>query len=203
MKEFADDNFKFDENDRKFSKWVENTVGKGEIVTKNFSFSCSIFKRLVLPEQKANTITTKLKRILPKTVARNCIWTKIKLCMKEWSPVTLIVCCLMPFSRVFQFYHGSQCICLCFPGVLLTSTPHNILSKPLAAFPLNHCQNKGQQWERNESCLNDYHLSSERILAEPGIEPATSRSQVRNTTNGALGLGPVTLKSGSIFTNHY
>ena len=31
MKDFADDNFKFDENDRKFSKLVENTVGKGEI----------------------------------------------------------------------------------------------------------------------------------------------------------------------------
>ena len=29
--ESADDNFKFDENGRKFSKWVENTVGKGEI----------------------------------------------------------------------------------------------------------------------------------------------------------------------------
>ena len=25
------DNFKFDENGRKFSKWLENTVGKGEI----------------------------------------------------------------------------------------------------------------------------------------------------------------------------
>ena len=31
MKEFADDNFKSDENVRKFSKWVKNTVGKGEI----------------------------------------------------------------------------------------------------------------------------------------------------------------------------
>ena len=31
MKEFADDNFKFDENGRKLPKWVENTVGKGEI----------------------------------------------------------------------------------------------------------------------------------------------------------------------------
>ena len=30
MKDFADDNFKFDENGRKLSKWVENTVGKGE-----------------------------------------------------------------------------------------------------------------------------------------------------------------------------
>ena len=31
MKEFADDNFIFDEYGRKFSKWIENTVGKGEI----------------------------------------------------------------------------------------------------------------------------------------------------------------------------
>ena len=31
LKEFADNNFKLDEKDRKFSKWVENTVGKGEI----------------------------------------------------------------------------------------------------------------------------------------------------------------------------
>ena len=29
--EFADDNFKFDQNGRKLSKQVENTVGKGEI----------------------------------------------------------------------------------------------------------------------------------------------------------------------------
>ena len=31
LKEFADDNFKVDENCNKFSKWIENTVGKGEI----------------------------------------------------------------------------------------------------------------------------------------------------------------------------
>ena len=31
LKEFADDNFKFCKSGRKFSKWVENTVGKGEI----------------------------------------------------------------------------------------------------------------------------------------------------------------------------
>ena len=31
LKEFADDNFKFDENGSKLSKRVENTVGKGEI----------------------------------------------------------------------------------------------------------------------------------------------------------------------------
>ena len=31
LKEFADDNFKFDENDRQLSERVENTVGKGKI----------------------------------------------------------------------------------------------------------------------------------------------------------------------------
>ena len=32
FKEFADDNFMFDENGRNFSKWQEKTVGKGDIV---------------------------------------------------------------------------------------------------------------------------------------------------------------------------
>ena len=31
LKEFANDNFRFDKNSRKLSRRVENTVGKGEI----------------------------------------------------------------------------------------------------------------------------------------------------------------------------
>ena len=31
LKDFANDNFRFDENGRKFSEWVENTVENGEI----------------------------------------------------------------------------------------------------------------------------------------------------------------------------
>ena len=31
LKEFADDNFKVEENGRKLSKWEENRLGKGEI----------------------------------------------------------------------------------------------------------------------------------------------------------------------------
>ena len=42
LKEFADDNFKFDENGSKSSKQIENTVGKGEI-----ALFPSVFKRLV------------------------------------------------------------------------------------------------------------------------------------------------------------
>ena len=48
LKEFADDNFKFDENGRKLSKQVENTVGKGEIACyKQFLLFHSVFKRFV------------------------------------------------------------------------------------------------------------------------------------------------------------
>ena len=50
LKEFADDNFKFDENGRKLSKWVENTVEKGEIALYDqfLFFPLVFFKRLVL-----------------------------------------------------------------------------------------------------------------------------------------------------------
>ena len=52
-KEFADDNFNFVENGRKFSKWVENTVGKGEIAHyKQFLHSNSVFLRLILQTSK-------------------------------------------------------------------------------------------------------------------------------------------------------
>ena len=46
LKEFADDNFKFDENGRKLSKQVENTVGKGEIACyEQFRLSPQCFKQ--------------------------------------------------------------------------------------------------------------------------------------------------------------
>ena len=47
-KVFADNNFKFDENGRKLSKWIENTVGKGEIARyEQFLLLTSVFKRFV------------------------------------------------------------------------------------------------------------------------------------------------------------
>ena len=45
--EFADDNFKFDENGRKFSYRVENTVGKGEISPFPTVFSKDLYWRHV------------------------------------------------------------------------------------------------------------------------------------------------------------
>ena len=53
LKEFADDNFKFFENGRELFKYVENTVGKGEIACyEQFLLSHSVFKRLVLQTGK-------------------------------------------------------------------------------------------------------------------------------------------------------
>ena len=43
LKEFADDNYKLNENGRTFSKLL---------VSSNFSFSCSVFKRLVVQTRK-------------------------------------------------------------------------------------------------------------------------------------------------------
>ena len=95
---------------------------------------------------------------------------------------------LRQFSTLFQLYHGSQWTYPCFPGVLFTSNLHNILSKPVAAFPHNHYQNNGQWWDRNESCCNAYHQSSERILAKRRIEPAVSCSQVLYASSWAMKL---------------
>ena len=50
LKEFADDNFKFDENGRKLSKWVENTGGKGEIACyKQFLLFPQCFQKACFP----------------------------------------------------------------------------------------------------------------------------------------------------------
>ena len=55
LKEFADDNFKFDENGRVCYKRVENTEEKGEIACyEQFLLFLSVFKRLVCIETCIN-----------------------------------------------------------------------------------------------------------------------------------------------------
>ena len=51
---FEDDNFKFDKNGKKFSKTVRKHCGKKEklLIMSNFSFSHSVFKRLVMQTHK-------------------------------------------------------------------------------------------------------------------------------------------------------
>ena len=62
-------------------------------------------------------------------------------------------------STVFQLYRGGQCTIPCFPRVLLTCTPHNILSKPLAAFPHSHCRNNGLHFILFPQCFQKLFLS--------------------------------------------
>ena len=50
LKKFADDNFKFDENGRKLSKWVENTLGKRKIARyKQFLLFPQCFQKACFP----------------------------------------------------------------------------------------------------------------------------------------------------------
>ena len=53
--ESADDNYKFDENGSKLSKWVENTVGKGEIArNKQFLLFPQCFQKASQGRQKVS-----------------------------------------------------------------------------------------------------------------------------------------------------
>ena len=72
LKEFTDNNFRFDENCRKFFKSLENTAGKGEIVcNKQFSFSHCVFKRLVLQTRKNQGLFGKGLKWLESTEPNN------------------------------------------------------------------------------------------------------------------------------------
>ena len=89
----------------------------------------------------------------------------------------LTLCCLMPFSKVFQLYFGGQCTDPCFPGVLLTSTLHTILSNPQRL--LSHITIV----KRMDSSERGMNPVEGKILAEPRIVVSTSCSQVLYTTN--------------------
>ena len=68
LKEFADDNFKFDENDRKLSKWVENTVGKGEIAHyEQFLLFSQCFQKACFPGWGLEHLGLK-SRMLPRAL---------------------------------------------------------------------------------------------------------------------------------------
>ena len=66
LKEFADDNFKFDENDRKLFKRVENTVGKGEIARyEQFLLFSQCFPKACFPGATKGVIVWEWVNSLP------------------------------------------------------------------------------------------------------------------------------------------
>ena len=83
----------------------------------------------------------------------------------------------MTLSTLFQLNRSGQCMLPCFPEVWFTSSRYGVLFKPMAAFPYNYCQSNGQ---KSESCHNDYHQSSKKILTESGMEPG-QRQRERQT----------------------
>ena len=68
LKEFADDNFKFDENVSKLSKRVENIVGKGEIARyEQFLLFPQCFQKACFPEASKGVI-------MWEWVNKSCSW---------------------------------------------------------------------------------------------------------------------------------
>ena len=66
VKELADDNFKFNENGRKLPKWVENTVGKGEIARyEQFLLFPQCFQKACFPGASKGVIVWKWVNSLP------------------------------------------------------------------------------------------------------------------------------------------
>ena len=65
LKKFAYDNFKLDENGRKLSKWVENTVGKGEIARyEQFLLFPQCFQKACFPEASKGVIVREWVKVV-------------------------------------------------------------------------------------------------------------------------------------------
>ena len=98
-----------------------------------------------------------------------------------------LVWCLTPFSTVLKLYRGGLCTYQCFLGVLLLVFRRIFFPSHWLLSHITIVETVDGQWgERTESCRNDYHKSSERILAKPGIEPTTSCSEVLYATPWGL-----------------
>ena len=82
LKEFADDNFKFDKNGRKLSKWLENTGGKGEIARfEQFLLFPQCFQKACFPGASKGVIVWEwVKSHLPYILQSLSNWTGLTLC---------------------------------------------------------------------------------------------------------------------------
>ena len=79
LKKFADHNFKFDENGRKLSKQVENTVGKGEIAHFEQFLLFPVFSKGFFPGASKGVVVWEWVKASPTM----CIFDSIKQCGKR------------------------------------------------------------------------------------------------------------------------
>ena len=95
-------------------------------------------------------------------------------------------CLTTPFSIVFRLHHGDQCTYPCFHGFHLTSSPHNSTIFFPSHWLLSHITIV-ETTDSGEKGMNPVAMIilslRKRIMAEPGIEPATPCSQARNATD--------------------
>ena len=76
MKQSADNNFKFYENSRKFSKQVENTVGKGKIARyKQFLLFPQCFQKACFPGVSKGVIVWEWVNVCKMLL----LWTRLSL----------------------------------------------------------------------------------------------------------------------------
>ena len=151
LKAFAYDKINVTEKLKFVQRRVENIVGKGQNAGKEFSkiyirYKTFLYERVQLFE--ILYLYYSIKKF-PNNPTSQQTWG-------------LIACMVFnAISTLFQLYRCVQYTYLCFPGVLFISVSQNILYELLATFLDNHCRNSRQRQERNESCPNDYHQSSE------------------------------------------
>ena len=87
LKVFADNNFKLDENGRNFSKWVENTVGEGEIAhCKQFLLFLQCFQKTCIADLYKPRLVWEWVKYIYSTIYppydMTCLWKTIKCCGK-------------------------------------------------------------------------------------------------------------------------
>ena len=87
------------------------------LVTSNFSFSHSVFKKACFPEASRGVI----------------MWEWVN--KIDW---LIVVWCLTPFLTLFQLYRGGHCTYSCFPRVHFTSTCTIFFPSEWLLSPHNH-----------------------------------------------------------------
>ena len=130
------------------------------LVTSIFSFSHSIFKRLIPQGRQKSGLFGKE---LIYCMVFNAVFSIISVTSQR--PVHLSIHSWSYFHQYSVFF----------------------LSHWLLSHITTYRNNSYVVRERNESCCNNYLQSSERILTEPLFEPATSCSQVSYSTNCPTG----------------
>ena len=115
LKKFADDNFKFDENGRKLSKRVENTVGKGEIARyEQFLLFPQCFQKGCFPRASKGVVVWEWVNLFPHDKVLD--QTKLKVFADDNSNVTKMI--ISVFDRVENILENGEIACtgnLSFP----------------------------------------------------------------------------------------